>query len=61
MALLMNKWTNTVMDDGWVHPFIAQSPTLLLLATCDEILSWMIGIWMKHHLVSDSNWKSVNL
>jgi hypothetical protein len=25
-----------------------------LSATCDEILSWMVEIWMKNHLVSDS-------
>ena len=22
MALPMNKWTNIVMDDGWVHPLV---------------------------------------
>jgi hypothetical protein len=30
-------------------------PQLLLSATCDRILSWMIEVWMKHHLASDSN------
>ena len=34
---------------------IGQNLCLLLLATCDETLSWMIEIWMKNHLVSDSN------
>ena len=29
-------------------------PYLLSSATCDEILSWMIEIWMKSHLVGDS-------
>ena len=29
---------------------------LLLLTTCDEILSWIIEIWMKQHLVSDSKY-----
>ena len=29
-------------------------PYLLLAATCDEILSWMIEIWMTNPLVSDS-------
>jgi hypothetical protein len=52
MTLLMNKFTNTVMDDGCVHP---------LSATCDEILSWMIEILMKNHLVSDSNYNTVTL
>ena len=28
---------------------------------CDEILSWMIDIWMKNHLISDSNCNIVNL
>ena len=34
---------------------------LLLLGTCDEMLSWVIEIWMKDHLVSDSNYNIVNL
>ena len=33
-------------------------PYLLLLATCDEILSWMIKIWMKNHSVSDNDHNS---
>ena len=36
-------------------------PYLPLSATCDEILSWMIEIWMKKHLVSNSNCNTVNL
>ena len=36
-------------------------PYLLLSAACVEILSWMIEIWMKNHLVSDSNYNIVNL
>ena len=36
-------------------------PYLLLSATCDEILSWMIEIWMENNLVSDSNCNTVNL
>ena len=39
----------------WPKPF------RLLSATCDEILSWMIGIWMKHHSVSVSNCDTVDL
>ena len=34
---------------------IGQNPAFLLPTICDEILSWMIEIWMKIHLVSDSN------
>ena len=33
----------------------------LLSATCDEILSWMIEIWMKIHLVSDFICNTLNL
>ena len=34
MTLLMNKFTNIVMNDGWVHPLA--KTYLLLSATCDE-------------------------
>ena len=34
---------------------------LLLLATFDEILSWMIEIGMKSHLVSDNIFNVVNM
>jgi hypothetical protein len=34
---------------------------LLLSATCDEIVSYMIKFWMKSHLVSDNNCNIVNL
>ena len=36
-------------------------PYLLLSTICDEILSWMIKIWMKNCLVSDNNCITVNL
>jgi hypothetical protein len=32
---------------------IGPKPYLLLSAICNEILSWMIGIWMKIYTVSD--------
>ena len=48
MTLLMYNWTNIVMDDGWVLS-TGQTPYLLLLATCDDILLWMIEVWMKNH------------
>jgi hypothetical protein len=32
-----------MMDEFILWP----KPYILLLATCDEILSWMIEIWMK--------------
>ena len=59
MTLLTNKRTNNVTDDGWFHPLA--KPYLLLSTTWDEILSWAIEIWMKNHLVSDSNCNTVNL
>ena len=36
-------------------------PYLLLLATCGELLSWMLEIWMKNHVVIDGNCNFVNL
>ena len=36
-------------------------PNLLLSPTCDDILTWMIVIWMKLHLVSDWNCNVVKL
>ena len=36
-------------------------PYLLLSATCDELLSWMIGIWMKNYLASYSNCNNVDI
>ena len=46
-----------MMDEfiRWPKPF------LLFLATCDELVSWMIEIWMINHLVSDNNCNTVNL
>ena len=46
------------MDDGWVHP-LAQTPPFSRHPTCDEMLSWMIEIWMESLLVSDSNCNTV--
>ena len=36
-------------------------PYIILSATYDEILSWMIEIWMKHHLVSDTDCNTLSL
>jgi hypothetical protein len=46
------------MMDEFIHWL---KPYLILLATCDEILSWMIEIWMKIHLVGDNNCNIVYL
>ena len=32
----MNKGTNTVKDDGRVHPLAKTKPYILLSTTCDE-------------------------
>ena len=40
---------------------IGQKPYLLVSTTCDETLLWVIEIWMKNHLVSDSNCNTVIL
>ena len=29
MTLLMNKWENIVMDDGWVHPLAKTLPSIV--------------------------------
>ena len=48
------------MDDG--HEFIHwPKPYLLQSTTCDEILSWIVEIWMEKHLVSDSIFNIPNL
>ena len=59
MPFVMDKWTNIVMDDGWVRLLVR--PYLLSSTTCDDMFSWMIKIWMKIHLVSDSIGNNVNL
>ena len=46
------------MMDEFIH---WPKPYLLLSTTGDEILSWMIVIWMKNGLVSDSNCDTINL
>ena len=44
------------MMDEFIH---WPKPYLLLSATCDGKLSWMIKIWIKNHLVSDSNCNTI--
>ena len=48
---------SSMMDEFICWP----KPYLLLSPTCDEILSWMIKIWMKNHLECDTNCTVVNL
>ena len=44
-TFLMNKVTNIDKDDGRLHPL--PKPNLLLSATSDELLSWVIEIGCK--------------
>ena len=59
MTLLMNKFTITVMDDGWVHPLAKTPPSHVSHLWWH--MSWMVEFWMKNHLVSNSNCNTVNL
>ena len=51
------KYCHRLMDEliHWLELYLLSS------TTCDELLWWMIEIWMKIHLVSDSNCNIVNL
>ena len=55
--LLISEQIGSWMMDEFIH---WPKPDLLLSATCDEILSWMIEIWMKMQFVSDINCKSIS-
>ena len=44
----------------WMSPSIGQQSTFSYQQLCDEILSWMIEIWMKNHLVSDNICNTIN-
>ena len=44
--------------DEFIH---CPKPYLLLLATCDEILPWMIELWMRIDLVRDIDYNTINL
>jgi hypothetical protein len=46
------------MMDEFMH---WPKPRFLLSATCDEILSWMIGFWVEYHFVSNNICNTVNL
>jgi len=46
-----------MMDEFILWP----KPYILLSTTCDEVLSWMIEIWMRHRLVSGNNRNTINL
>ena len=44
--------------DEYIH---WSKPYLLLSATFDELLPWVIENWMKNHVVRDNNCNTVNL
>jgi hypothetical protein len=52
MTPFISEQTLSWMMDEFIH---WQKPYLLLSATCDEILSWVIKIWMINQLVSHCN------
>jgi hypothetical protein len=58
ITLLMNKWTNCC-HAWWSSSIHLPNPYLLLSATCDEMLSRMIEIWVKKNPVSDNNCNTV--
>ena len=63
-----NVWEDTSYEQvnkychGWsMSSSEGRNPNLLRSATRDEIVSWVIEIWLKNHLVSDSNCNTVKL
>ena len=58
LTLLMSEWANNVIDDGWVRALAKTLPSLV--RNLWWILSWVVEIWMKNHLVSDKNCNIVN-
>ena len=60
MTLLINKWTNVVMDDGWVHSLAKTLRFLVQQHVAKHCRGWF-GVWMKYQLVSDGNCNIVNL
>ena len=57
MTLLMNKWTNIAMDDGWVHLMAKTLPSLVNNLWWDIFMdNWLLdekslGKWqeLQHH------------
>ena len=47
----MSEKILSICHGWWMSSSIGQKPNLFLSATCGEMLSWMIEIWMKNHLV----------
>ena len=53
MILVMNKWTNIVKDDGWVHPLAKTLPSLVNNLWWNIIMDdWdldekLLGKWQK--------------
>ena len=59
MMFLMNKWTNTITDDGWLHPLAKTLPSLVNnLWRNIDMDDWDLD---GNHLVSDSNCNTVHL
>ena len=54
MTLLMNKWTNIVMDDGWVPPLAETLPSLVSIVWWNIIVMGDYNL-DENQLVSDGN------
>ena len=58
MTLLMNKFTDTVMEDGWVHPLAKTLPPLVTNLWWNIVMDdWNLD---EKHLVSESNFSTIN-
>jgi hypothetical protein len=56
---LMNKWTNVVMVDGWVHPLAKTTPSFVNNLWWNIVMDgWNLD---ESHLISDSNCNTINL
>ena len=60
MTYFMNKWTNYVMDDEWVHPLAETLPPLVSNLLWNIVMDgWNLD--EKIHFVSDTKCNVVNL
>ena len=59
MTFLMDKWTNIVMDDGYVHPLVKTLSSFVSNFWRNIVMDdWNTD---ENHLISDNNCNIVNL